>query len=222
MDYFSDLFDYHLPSNLSEHQEDEHADEMTDNIKVDDRCEFETDMVFKSRQSLIDWVQQTGRKLGYIIVIYRSDIGGLGRKMKHEDDWMVEVMCAEHNHDPASYMEGHPYPDRLFEVEIQIMVDMSARNVKSRDILTELKKRDPNNVSTIRTIHNALKKHKTTERSGQSQMQSVFSFLNDHEYLFDYQANHTTNELEDLFFAHPGSLDRLRAFPNVLLIDTTY
>ncbi|XP_038688706.1 protein FAR1-RELATED SEQUENCE 5-like [Tripterygium wilfordii] len=119
-------------------------------------------------------------------------------------------------------MEGHLYPGRLSEVEIQIMVDMSAQNSKSRDKLTELKKRYPNNVSTIRTIYNARKKHKIAERSGQSQMQSLFSFLNDHEYFFDYRANHTTNELEDLFFAHPGSLDRLCAFPNVLLMDATY
>ncbi|XP_038708499.1 uncharacterized protein LOC120003553 [Tripterygium wilfordii] len=194
MDYLSDLFDYHLPSSSSEH-------------------------VFKSRQSLIDWVQQTRRKLGYIIVIYISDIGGFskkhrlqvkcdrdgnyqskkpstkqtstkkiecsfklrGRKIKLHDDWVVEVVCPEHNHDPASHMKGHPHVDRLYESEIQIMVDMSAQNAKSRDILTELKKRDPNNVSTIRTIYNAYKKHKTTERSGQSQMQVVFSFLNDHE-----------------------------------------
>ncbi|XP_038695515.1 PKS-NRPS hybrid synthetase CHGG_01239-like [Tripterygium wilfordii] len=119
-------------------------------------------------------------------------------------------------------MEGHPYPGRLSESEIQIMVDMSAQNAKSRDILAELEKRDPNNVSTIRTIYNARKKHKTSERSGQSQMQVVFSFLNDQEYFFDYQANHATNELEDLFFAHPGSLDQLRAFPHLLLMDVTY
>ncbi|XP_038695428.1 protein FAR1-RELATED SEQUENCE 5-like [Tripterygium wilfordii] len=50
----------------------------------------------------------------------------------------------------------------------------------------------------------------------------MFSFLNDQEYFFDYRANHATNELEDLFFAHPGSLDRLRAFPHVLLMDATY
>ncbi|XP_038687544.1 uncharacterized protein LOC119986927 [Tripterygium wilfordii] len=235
MDYFSDLFDYHSPSSFSEH-------------------------VFKSRQSLIDWVQQTRRELGYVIVIYRSNIGGLdkkhklhfkcdrdgnyqskkpslkqigtkkiecpiqlrGSKMKHEDDWMVEVVCAEHNHDQASYMEGHSYPGWLSEAEIQIMVDMFVQNAKSRDILTELKKRDPNNVSTIRTIYNARKKHKTAERSGQSWMQFVFSFLKDYEYFFDYRANHTTNELEALFFAHPSSLDRLRAFPDVLSMDATY
>ncbi|XP_038711764.1 uncharacterized protein LOC120005958 [Tripterygium wilfordii] len=101
------------------------------------------------------------------------------------------------------------------------MVDMSAQNAKSRDILAELKKRDSNNVSTIRIIYNAHKKHMTSERSGQSQMQVVFSFLKDQEYFFDYRANHATNELEDLFFAHPGSLDRLYAFPHVLLIYAT-
>ncbi|XP_038715069.1 protein FAR1-RELATED SEQUENCE 5-like [Tripterygium wilfordii] len=132
------------------------------------------------------------------------------------------MVCAEHNHDPASYMEGYPYPGRLSKSEIQIMVDMSAQNAKSRDILTELKKRDPNDVSTITSIYNAHKKHNTVERSGQSHVQVVLSFLNNHEYFFDYQANHTTNELEDLFFAHPGSLDRLRAFLHVLLMDATY
>ncbi|XP_038721968.1 uncharacterized protein LOC120014119 [Tripterygium wilfordii] len=142
--------------------------------------------------------------------------------MKQDDDWMLEVVCAKHNNDPALYMEGHPYPGWLSESEIQIMVDMSVQNAKSRDILTELKKRDPNNVSTIRTIYNAHKKHKTFERSAQSQMQVVFSFLKDQEYFFDYRANHATNELEDLFFAHPGSLDLLRAFPHVLLMDATY
>ncbi|XP_038704732.1 uncharacterized protein LOC120000678 [Tripterygium wilfordii] len=119
-------------------------------------------------------------------------------------------------------MEGHPYLGRLSESKIQIMVDMFAQNAKSWDILAELKNRDSNNVSTIRTIYNARKKHMTFERSGQSQMQVVFSFLNDQEYFFDYRANHATNELADLFFAHPGSLDRLRAFPHVLLMDATY
>ncbi|XP_038688779.1 uncharacterized protein LOC119987944 [Tripterygium wilfordii] len=170
---------------------------MADNIKVDDRCEFETDMVFKSRQSLIDWVQQTGCKLGYIIVIYRSNIGGLGKKHR------LQFKCDR----GGNYQSKKPSLKQKFQVTRHIDGVEKARS----------KQREHH-----QNYIQCTKKHKTAERSGQSQMQSVFSFLNDHEYFFDYRANHTTNELEDLFFAHPGSLDRLRAFPNVLLMDATY
>lgn len=180
---------------------------MAINLSVLRVCDFS--QVFTSRQSLINWIQQIGYKLGYVIIISRSNIGGFGkkcrlqfkcdrggnyqskkpsmkhigtkkincpfklkgRKMKLDDNWMLEVVCAEHNHAPAIYMEGHPYPGRLSEYEIQVMVEISEQNTKSRDILTELKKRDPNNVSTIRTIYNARKKHKTAAKLGQSQMQ---------------------------------------------------
>ncbi|XP_038711745.1 uncharacterized protein LOC120005936 [Tripterygium wilfordii] len=38
--------------------------------------------VFNSRKSLIEWVQNTGRNLGFVIVIKRSEIGGFGRRHK--------------------------------------------------------------------------------------------------------------------------------------------
>nr|KAJ0207467.1 hypothetical protein LSAT_V11C500294190 [Lactuca sativa] len=38
----------------------------------------------------------------------------------------------------------------------------------------------------------------------------------------DIRANVLTNKLEDLFFAHPRSLEIWRAFPHVLLMDATY
>ena len=53
-------------------------------------------------------------------------------------------------------------------------------------------------------------------------MQVVMSFLQREGYIFESRTNAVTNELEDLFFAHPGSLERWRAFPHVLLMDATY
>ncbi|XP_038707173.1 uncharacterized protein LOC120002472 [Tripterygium wilfordii] len=170
------------------------------------------------QQSLIDWIQNTGHSLGYIIVIKRSetsligksprllfqcDCGGTYRskktstnvtgtkkidcpfrlkwvKMRAGDDWMV---CGTHNHALATYMEGHPYPGQLSESETQLMVHLSMKNVKPRDILTSLKKQNPN-VSTIKTVYNALQKFQTSEEA--------------------------------------GSLERWRAFPHVLLMDATY
>ncbi|XP_038717231.1 protein FAR1-RELATED SEQUENCE 5-like [Tripterygium wilfordii] len=119
-------------------------------------------------------------------------------------------------------MEGHPYVGRLFDFEFEIMVDMSSDRVKPRDILASLKKRDAKNASTIKTIYNARQKFRTSEKAGKSHIQSLMSFLHEHMYLFYYRTNDITNELQDLFFAHPDSLEILRAFPHVLLMDATY
>ena len=48
------------------------------------------------------------------------------------------------------------------------------------------------------------------------------SSLQEEGYVFYDRANDSTNELEDLFFAHPRSLEIWRAFPYVLVMDTTY
>ena len=83
------------------------------------------------------------------------------------------------------------------------MVHPSTKNVKPQDILTSLKKRNPDNVSTIRTIYNARQKFRTAEKAGKTQIQVVMSFLQREGYIFESQTNAVSNELEDLFFAHP-------------------
>ena len=115
-------------------------------------------------------------------------------------------------------MEGHPYPGRLSESEVQLMEHLSTKNVKPQNILTSLKKRNPDNMSTIGTIYNASQKFRTVEKAGKTQMQVVISFLQREGYIFESRTNAVTNELEDLFFAHPGSLERWHAFPHVLLM----
>ena len=139
--------------------------------------------------------------------------------MRTGDDWMARVVCGTHNHAPASYTEGHPYPGRLSKSKIQLTVHLSTKNVKPRDILTSLKKKNPDNMSTIETIYNARKKFRIAEKASKTQMQVVMSFLQREGYIFESRTNAVTNELEDLFFAHPGSLERWRAFPHVLLMD---
>ena len=90
---------------------------------------------------------------------------------------MAMMVYGIHNYAPASYMEGHPYPGRLSESEIQLTVHLSTKNVKPRDILTSLKKQNPDNMSTIETIYNARKKFRIAEKAGKTQMQVVMSFL---------------------------------------------
>ncbi|XP_038687515.1 uncharacterized protein LOC119986895 [Tripterygium wilfordii] len=193
-------------------QEEKLLDASEENIEVDVTNEFSTDMVFNSHQSLIEWIQNTGRNLRFVIITKRTEIGGFGRRHKlllqcerggtyKDDDWMVSVVCGTHNHSAALYMESHAYVGRFSTTKNDILVDLSKNLVKPRNILYTLKK---------------------GHKADKSQMQQLMSFLHQYGYIFFNLSNAQIDELEELFFTHPGSLELLREFPHVLLMDATY
>ncbi|XP_024965942.1 protein FAR1-RELATED SEQUENCE 5-like [Cynara cardunculus var. scolymus] len=219
---------------------------------------FSTDMVFNSRQDLIDWVRNVAFSLGFVIVIKRSksdscrdpckvvlqcDCGGIhkGNKTsskhigtrktncpfclvgKHlgNDCWTLTAKCEAHNHDFALHLEGHAYARRVSETQARLVEDLSANNVKPRDILSTIKQQYPDNVFIKKTIYNQCQKLRLKKNAGRTPMQVVMLFLQDEGYVY-YRANDSTNKLEDLFFAHHRSLKIWHAFPHVLLMDATY
>lgn len=257
----------HLHRNSSDKEHDIHTNITTQGdtsnlYAPDNTSKFVTNKVFHSREDLIEWVQQVGRSIGYVIIIKRSvkkpsgvmsrvcfmcDRGGvyrsnkissrntttkkincpfelIGKYEKVHNWWTLRVVCETHNHDHAQHihMKGHPYAMRLSENEVQLVEDLSTQYLKPREILFALKKKNVDNVSTLKTIYNARQKIRITKNAGRTEMQAVMLFLKKQGYVHESRANETTNELEDLFFAHPKSLELWRAFPHVVLIDATY
>lgn len=141
---------------------------------------------------------------------------------KSRNVWMLKVKNDQHNHEPAMFLEGHPYARRLTPKEVEMAAEMRRNNVPPWNILAALKSHNENNVSTIKTIYNEGNKFRMDERAGRSQMQVVFQFLHSKGYIFEYRTNDTTNALEDILFVHPTSLVIWRAFPQVMMIDATY
>lgn len=119
-------------------------------------------------------------------------------------------------------MEGHPYTRRLSENEFEIVKDLSSKNLKPRDILSTLKEKNVDNVSTLKTVYNARQKYRLLEKAGKTSMEIVMSFFEQEGYVSHFLTNKSTHELEDLFFAHPRSLEIWRAYPHILLMDATY
>ncbi|KAJ9539294.1 hypothetical protein OSB04_032027 [Centaurea solstitialis] len=135
--------------------------------------------------------------------------------VKH-NGWTLRVVCDTHNHPPAQHMEGHPYAMRLNEAEVQLVEDLSAQHVKPRYILSTIKGRNVENASTSKTIYNEIQNIKTRNDAGRPKMQVVVDFFVQRNYDFETRLNDETNELEDLFFIHPISLELWRAFPQLL------
>ncbi|XP_023739282.1 uncharacterized protein LOC111887345 [Lactuca sativa] len=111
---------------------------------------------------------------------------------------------------------------RLSIDETQLVEDLIRKNVKPKDILSTLKKENVENLSILPTIYNARQKFRMKENSGKTQMQVVMSFLAENDYMYYSRADKSTNELQDLFFAHQRSLEMWRTFPHVMLMDATY
>ena len=87
---------------------------------------------------------------------------------KMHNYWTLRVICEKHNHEPALDMEGHPYAQRLSDNEKRLVVELSRKDVKPQEILLTLKEKNPNNVSTLRTIYNALQKIRKTGHAGRT------------------------------------------------------
>lgn len=143
-------------------------------------------------------------------------------KLQTKDEWMLEVICGLHNHPASQHLEGHSYAGRLSAQETDTLVDLSKSMIKPKEILVTLKRQNALNVSTMKTIYNARQRHKTTEKAGRSQMQFLFDKLQEYKYITWHRSHDATDIVMDLFWAHLSSVDLLRLFPQVLIMDSTY
>jgi histone-lysine N-methyltransferase SETD2 len=145
-----------------------------------------------------------------------------GIKLDGDDEWMLEVECGLHNHPAAENLEGHSYVGRLSREETSLLVDMSKSLVRPKEILHTIKQKDPLNKTTMKTIYNVRQRARLIEKAGRSQMQQLLGKLCEHNYIEWHRSCAITDRVKDLFFAHPISIEILRAFPQVLIMDCTY
>ncbi|XP_052171683.1 PKS-NRPS hybrid synthetase cheA-like [Diospyros lotus] len=145
----------------------------------------------------------------------------LEKEYDAQTQWELKVICGVHNHPLAVQLEGHSYAGRLTEKEKGILKTMSENLVKPRNILMSLKVDDENNVTTIKTIYNARQRYKLIEKGGRSQMQQLMKKLRECNYV-EWHRTDGSNCIGDLFWAHPMSIDLLKIFPHVLIMDCTY
>lgn len=141
--------------------------------------------------------------------------------VKVSDGWTVAIVNGTHNHPPAEYMEGHAYAGRLSEEQTETLVDLSVSLVKPKEILTQIKFRDPSNSTTIKGVYNARQKFRVVEKAGRTQMQYLIAKLEEHKYTYWHRMNED-GIVTDLFWSPPKSGEMLRAFPRLLLMDSTY
>lgn len=136
--------------------------------------------------------------------------------------WVLRVKDDTHNHDMLESLHGVAYAMRLKDDELGLVKELTDYNVRPLNILSTIKGRNPDNVSSVRTIYNAQDKFRRARVGDRTPIQVLYSHLRDSGYTWYPRVNEHTNELEELFFVHPTSYTLWCTFPEVMLMDSTY
>lgn len=73
---------------------------------------------------------------------------------KDDDEWVLTVKHAEHNHEALKDMSEHPYSRRFTEEEVAQIKLMTEAGLKPRQVLQALKQNNPELHSTPRHLYN--------------------------------------------------------------------
>ena len=136
--------------------------------------------------------------------------------------WVLRVKNDTHNHDMLESLHGVPFAMRLQNDELGLVDELTQCNLRPMNILSTIKSRNPNNVSSLRTIYNAQDKLRRARVGDRTPIQVLYSHLTDSGYTWYPRVNEHTNELEELFFVHPTSYALWCTFPEIMLMDSTY
>ncbi|XP_058216880.1 uncharacterized protein LOC131327763 [Rhododendron vialii] len=120
--------------------------------------------------------------------------------------WSLKVVKGFHNHEPAKSFEGHEYPSRLTPIQQQLVRDMSS-STAPREILNFLRQQDSSISTGIRSIYNVKAQYKKEQLGGLSPIGYVLNELKEKNYIYDYHTNEHTNEITDILWVHPRSLE---------------
>ena len=137
------------------------------------------------------------------------------------NEWSILVTRPYHNHAFAKDLEGHPIAGKLTPEEMMEVDRLYKKNTKAATILSVVNE-DEDNCTGQKQIYNAIQKLKKKGMQSRTVVQEFFHRCKELGYFLEYMSDPETNKVTHMFFAHPDSIRLLRAYPYVLLIDSTY
>ncbi|XP_050908699.1 protein FAR-RED ELONGATED HYPOCOTYL 3-like [Lathyrus oleraceus] len=105
--------------------------------------------------------------------------------------------------------------------EKEIVMDMTLNMMQSKNILTTLKRKRPENISNMKEVYNIHVNNNKVLRGDKPEMQQLLKLLDDNNYVSRYQTCEDGVTVRDIYWTH---LDLIKFFkvPTVLIIDSMY
>ncbi|XP_076925398.1 protein FAR1-RELATED SEQUENCE 5-like [Bidens hawaiensis] len=162
-----------------------------------------------------------------------DDQSGYAYNDQPEQSGFLDLNEVPHsNHEPGrAYIEkydfpnldqGHPALRKRTDEEVDMVATLHRQGLGPTQIKAALKKQFSGNKCINKDIYNIVKHVDGQDKIGDTPMQVLEIFLVSHGFTFHTLENPSTKRTENIFFGHEKSHTMWRAFPNLLLIDTTY
>ena len=137
-------------------------------------------------------------------------------------EWGLNILNGFYNHAMESALVGHMLAGRLKEDDKKIVRDLTKSNVHPRNILINLNRKRQYCVTNIKKVYNERQQIWKSNRDDTTVLQFLISKLEEHNYVYFSRTQSESTTIEDIFWAHPTSVELFNNFPTVLAMDSTY
>ncbi|OBS15929.1 hypothetical protein FPOA_13340 [Fusarium poae] len=152
-------------------------------------------------------------------VMAKESLDGANWAVRHREG----PQYASHNH-PRSRGDGRAHPEhrKLSEEELIEIRRLIRRGIMPRQITNLMRDSSRQTVIKQKDLYNAIARSKQQLMEGQSCMQALAQQLQDRGFWSRIQRDDDTGRVKAVFFAHPRSIQYLKTYPEVLIMDCTY
>jgi hypothetical protein len=135
--------------------------------------------------------------------------------------WTLEIRHGKHNHEVSSKPSSHTSHKKLLPEQYEEIQKLLQLNLKPAQILLQLQTLDNETYATKKTVSNALQKIQRKDLDGRLPIEALVCVLKETNWSYDVKVK-DDGVVQNLFFAHPGSIHLTRINHHVALLDSTY
>jgi len=137
-------------------------------------------------------------------------------------DWSLKVGDGRHNHGMTDVLKGHKTFGHLNPNERVHLQEMVDSNIPPRQMLTNLRKRNRTTSTTIKRVYNATHRYRRSIGGTRNDMQHLLKSLVYNGYVYHCRKYCVSDDVSDVFWAHPNSIKLFNTFSAMLMLDSTY
>ncbi|KAI5663736.1 hypothetical protein M9H77_23059 [Catharanthus roseus] len=142
--------------------------------------------------------------------------------MAMSKNWQVFVHDGRHNHAIDVYIHCHTQAAKLMEGQLIQIEQFRNSHVLPRNILRFFWEQNVGCAVSAQKIYNVVAKIKKNRMQGRNTVEEVLYLSDIRDYTVFYRNCEDSNMLSDIVVAHPTSIEMLRTWPYILIMDTTY
>ncbi|KAI5666289.1 hypothetical protein M9H77_16142 [Catharanthus roseus] len=132
------------------------------------------------------------------------------------ENWQVFVHDGSHNHAIGVYTHGHAQAAKLTEEQLIQIEQFRKSHVSPRNLLRFFL---GTKCGIAQKIYNVVAKIKKNRMQGQNTIEEILCLSAIQDYMVFYRNREGSNMPSDIVVAHPTSIEMLRTWPYILIMD---